>query len=118
MLRELGYCNGIEHYSRFLDGRAPGERPYCLIDFFPDDFVVFIDESHQSVPRIASSDEVDRSLKHTIVVYGFRLPSAHDNRPLTFEEFISYTGKILFVSDTPGDLLNIYSSLIVEQIVR
>src|ERR687890_226622 len=89
MLRELGYCNGIENYSRFLDGRAPGERPYCLLDFFPDDFVTFIDESHQTVPQIGGMFEGDRSRKQTLVDYGFRLPSAMDNRPQTFDEVMS-----------------------------
>src|SRR3954454_22221921 len=89
MLRELGFCNGIENYSRILDGRAPGERPYCLLDFFPDDFVVFIDESHQTVPQIGGMYEGDRSRKQTLVDYGFRLPSAMDNRPQTFDEFMT-----------------------------
>ncbi len=88
MLRELGFCNGIENYSRILDGRAPGERPYCLIDFFPEDFVCFIDESHQTVPQIGGMYEGDRSRKQTLVEYGFRLPSALDNRPQTFDEFL------------------------------
>src|ERR671915_589360 len=118
MLRELGYCNGIENYSRFLDGRAPGERPYCLLDFFPDDFVVFIDESHQTVPQIGGMFEGDRSRKQTLVEYGFRLPSALDNRPQTFQEFLDHTGKIVFVSATPGDFERGHSTSIVEQIVR
>jgi excinuclease ABC subunit B len=118
MLRELGYCNGIENYSRFLDGRAPGERPYCLLDFFPDDFVVFIDESHQTVPQIGGMYEGDRSRKQTLVDYGFRLPSALDNRPQTFDEFLQHTGKIVFVSATPGEFEHNHSSTIVEQIVR
>ncbi len=118
MLRELGYCNGIENYSRFLDGRQPGERPYCLLDFFPDDFVVFIDESHQTVPQIGGMFEGDRSRKQTLVEYGFRLPSALDNRPQTFDEFLQHTGKVVFVSATPGDFERNHSSAIVEQIVR
>jgi excinuclease ABC subunit B len=118
MLRELGYCNGIENYSRFLDGRAPGERPYCLLDFFPDDFVTFIDESHQTVPQIGGMFEGDRSRKQTLVDYGFRLPSALDNRPQTFEEFLQHTGNIVFVSATPGDFERNHSTSIVEQIVR
>ena len=89
MLRELGFCNGIENYSRILDGREPGERPYCLLDFFPDDFVCFIDESHQTVPQIGGMFEGDRSRKKTLVDYGFRLPSALDNRPQTFDEFLA-----------------------------
>jgi excinuclease ABC subunit B len=118
MLRELGYCNGIENYSRFLDGRQPGERPYCLLDFFPDDFVTFIDESHQTVPQIGGMFEGDRSRKQTLVEYGFRLPSALDNRPQTFDEFLQHTGNIVFVSATPGDFERNHSSSIVEQIVR
>src|ERR671939_44562 len=88
MLRELGFCNGIENYSRILDGRKPGERPFCLLDFFPDDFVCFIDESHQTVPQIGGMYEGDRSRKQTLVEFGFRLPSAMDNRPLRFDEFL------------------------------
>jgi excinuclease ABC subunit B len=118
MLRELGFCNGIENYSRILDGRAPGERPYCLIDFFPEDFVCFIDESHQTVPQIGGMYEGDRSRKQTLVEYGFRLPSALDNRPQTFDEFLQRTPQIVFVSATPGDFERNHSSKIVEQIVR
>ena len=118
MLRELGFCNGIENYSRILDGRAPGERPFCLLDFFPDDFVCFIDESHQTVPQIGGMYEGDRSRKTTLVEYGFRLPSALDNRPQTFDEFLQHTPQIVFVSATPGDFEQGHSSGIVEQIVR
>ena len=118
MLRELGFCNGIENYSRILDGREPGERPYCLIDFFPDDFVCFIDESHQTVPQIGGMYEGDRSRKQTLVDYGFRLPSALDNRPQTFDEFLQITPQMVFVSATPGDFERNHSSQIVEQIVR
>jgi len=118
MLRELGFCNGIENYSRILDGRAPGERPYCLLDFFPDDFVCFIDESHQTVPQIGGMYEGDRSRKQTLVEYGFRLPSALDNRPQTFDEFLERTPQIVFVSATPGDFERNHSTRIVEQIVR
>jgi excinuclease ABC subunit B len=118
MLRELGFCNGIENYSRILDGRAPGERPYCLIDFFPEDFVCFIDESHQTVPQIGGMYEGDRSRKQTLVEYGFRLPSALDNRPQTFDEFLARTPQIVFVSATPGEFERNHSSQIVEQIVR
>jgi excinuclease ABC subunit B len=118
MLRELGFCNGIENYSRILDGRAPGERPYCLIDFFPEDFVCFIDESHQTVPQIGGMYEGDRSRKQTLVDYGFRLPSALDNRPQTFDEFLARTPQIVFVSATPGEFERNHSSRIVEQIVR
>src|SRR3954454_853521 len=118
MLRELGFCNGIENYSRILDGRAPGERPYCLLDFFPDDFVVFIDESHQTVPQIGGMYEGDRSRKQTLVDYGFRLPSAMDNRPQTFDEFMTITNQIVFVSATPSDFELSHSARVVEQIVR
>jgi excinuclease ABC subunit B len=118
MLRELGFCNGIENYSRILDGRAPGERPYCLIDFFPEDFVCFIDESHQTVPQIGGMYEGDRSRKQTLVDYGFRLPSALDNRPQTFDEFLQHTPQIVFVSATPGEFEENHSARIVEQIVR
>jgi excinuclease ABC subunit B len=118
MLRELGFCNGIENYSRILDGRAPGERPYCLLDFFPEDFVCFIDESHQTVPQIGGMYEGDRSRKQTLVEYGFRLPSALDNRPQTFDEFLQHTPQIVFVSATPGEFEQGHSSRIVEQIVR
>jgi excinuclease ABC subunit B len=118
MLRELGFCNGIENYSRILDGRAPGERPYCLIDFFPEDFVCFIDESHQTVPQIGGMYEGDRSRKQTLVDYGFRLPSALDNRPQTFDEFLQRTPQIVFVSATPGEFEHNHSSGVVEQIVR
>ena len=118
MLRELGFCNGIENYSRILDGRQPGARPYCLLDFFPDDFVCFIDESHQTVPQIGGMYEGDRSRKQTLVDYGFRLPSALDNRPQTFDEFLTRTRQIVFVSATPGDFEKNHSSRIVEQIVR
>ncbi len=118
MLRELGFCNGIENYSRILDGRQPGDRPYCLIDFFPDDFVCFIDESHQTVPQIGGMYEGDRSRKQTLVDYGFRLPSALDNRPQKFDEFLSITPQIVFVSATPGDFERTRSERLVEQIVR
>jgi excinuclease ABC subunit B len=118
MLRELGFCNGIENYSRILDGRAPGSRPFCLLDFFPEDFVCFIDESHQTVPQIGGMYEGDRSRKQTLVDYGFRLPSAMDNRPQTFDEFLQRTPQIVFVSATPGEFERNHSTRIVEQIVR
>jgi excinuclease ABC subunit B len=118
MLREIGFCNGIENYSRILDARRPGDRPYCLIDYFPDDFVCFIDESHQTVPQLGGMYEGDRSRKQTLVDYGFRLPSALDNRPQTFDEFLSITPQMVFVSATPGDFERGHSSRIVEQIVR
>src|SRR6201995_2503636 len=118
MLRELGFCSGIENYSRILDGRNPGDRPYCLLDYFPSDFVCFIDEAHQTVPQIGGMDEGDRSRKQTLVDYGFRLPSALDNRPQTFQEFLSITPQMVFVSATPGDYERRHSARIVEQIVR
>jgi excinuclease ABC subunit B len=118
MMREVGFCSGIENYSRILDGRKPGDRPYCLIDYFPDDFLCFIDESHQTVPQIGGMFEGDRSRKQTLVDYGFRLPSALDNRPQRFEEFLSITPQILFVSATPGAYERTRSGNVVEQIVR
>jgi excinuclease ABC subunit B len=118
MLRELGFCSGIENYSRILDGRQPGERPYCLLDYFPDDFLCFIDESHQTVPQIGGMYEGDRSRKQTLVDYGFRLPSALDNRPQTFQEYLSITPQLVFVSATPGEYERVHSTRIVEQIVR
>jgi excinuclease ABC subunit B len=118
MLRELGFCSGIENYSRILDGRNAGDRPYCLLDYFPDDFVCFIDESHQTVPQIGGMHEGDRSRKQTLVDYGFRLPSALDNRPQTFAEFLSITPQMVFVSATPGEYERSHSPRIVEQIVR
>jgi excinuclease ABC subunit B len=118
MLREVGFCSGIENYSRILDGRPPGARPYCLIDYFPEDFVCFIDESHQTVPQIGGMYEGDRSRKTTLVDYGFRLPSAMDNRPQTFDEFLSITPQMVYVSATPGPYEREHSEAIVEQIVR
>src|SRR5437660_530859 len=118
MLREMGFCSGIENYSRILDGRRPGERPYCLIDYFPDDFLCLIDESHQTVPQIGAMFEGDRSRKQTLVDYGFRLPSALDNRPQTFNEFLSITPQMVFVSATPGEYERTQSLRVAEQIVR
>ncbi len=118
MLREVGFCSGIENYSRILDGRDPGDRPYCLIDYFPKDFVCFLDESHQTVPQVGAMYQGDRSRKQTLVDYGFRLPSAMDNRPQTFEEFLSITPQLLFVSATPGEYERTRSGRVVEQIVR
>ncbi len=118
MLREMGFCNGIENYSRILDGRMPGDRPYCLLDYYPEDFVLMIDESHQTVPQIGGMYEGDRSRKQTLIDYGFRLPSALDNRPQTFDEFLSITPQMLFVSATPGTYERAHSGATVEQIVR
>src|SRR4029079_2003403 len=118
MLKEVGFCSGIENYSRILDARPPGSRPYCLIDYFPEDFVCFIDESHQTTPQIGGMYEGDRSRKQPLVDYGFRLPSALDNRPQTFDEFLSITPQICFVSATPRLYERDHSSRIGEQIVR
>lgn len=119
MIKEMGYCNGIENYSRYLDGRtAPGQRPYCLIDFFPDDFLLIIDESHQSIPQLNGMYKGDRSRKETLVEYGFRLPSALDNRPLKFEEFQQFMHHVVCVSATPADWEKERSDQIVEQIIR
>jgi len=118
MMRELGFCNGIENYSRILDGRPPGSRPYCLLDYFPNDFVCFIDESHQTVPQIGGMFEGDRSRKQTLVDYGFRLPSAMDNRPQTFDEFLTRVKQTVFVSATPGGFEKSHSTRVLEQIVR
>ncbi len=119
MIRELGYCNGIENYSRFFDRRMPGTRPFCLLDYFPRDFVVMIDESHQTVPQVSGMYGGDRSRKLILVDYGFRLPSALDNRPLNFHEFEAITGQTIFVSATPGDYeLEKCGGVVVEQVVR
>jgi excinuclease ABC subunit B len=118
MLKELGFCNGIENYSRILEGRPPGSHPFTLLDYFPDDFVVFVDESHQTVPQIGGMYEGDRSRKQTLVDYGFRLPSALDNRPLRFDEFLGKVPQLVFVSATPGSFELRRSSRIAEQLVR
>ncbi len=118
MLKELGFCNGIENYSRILDGRPPGSPPHTLIDYFPSDFVTFVDESHQTMPQIGGMYEGDRSRKLTLIDHGFRLPSAIDNRPLKFEEFLKRVGQVVMVSATPGDFERTQSKRIVEQIVR
>jgi len=118
MIEETGSCKGIENYSRHFDGRKPGEKPYCLLDYFPDDFMMVIDESHQSLPQVRGMYNGDRSRKETLVKYGFRLPSAFDNRPLKFPEFEGYMRNVLFVSATPGDYELRHSSRVVEQIIR
>ena len=118
MLAELGYCNGIENYSRILDGRPAGSAPHTLLDFFPDDFAVLVDESHQTVPQLGGMYEGDRSRKETLVEYGFRLPSALDNRPLRFDEFIEKVPQLVFVSATPGPFELRNSTNIAEQIIR
>ncbi len=119
MIRELGYCSGIENYSRYFDGRKPGMRPFCLIDYFGDDMLTFIDESHVTLPQVRAMYGGDRSRKQTLIEYGFRLPAAADNRPLKFEEFDSLIGQRLFVSATPGDYeLEECGGAVIEQIVR
>ena len=119
MIRELGYCSGIENYSRYFDGREPGTRPFCLIDYFPDDFITIIDESHVTVPQIRGMYGGDRSRKQTLVEYGFRLPSALDNRPLKFDEFEALTGQTVYVSATPADYeLQKTEGVYVEQLIR
>jgi excinuclease ABC subunit B len=118
MLRELGYCNGIENYSRILSGRRPGEPPYTLLDFFPADFLVLLDESHMTVPQLHGMYEGDRSRKMMLVEHGFRLPSALDNRPLRFDEFIERVPQVIFVSATPGEWEISVSTQVVEQLVR
>ncbi len=119
MIRQLGYCNGIENYARYFDGRKPGERPFCLLDYFPDDYLMIIDESHVTIPQIRAMYEGDRKRKQTLVDYGFRLPAAIDNRPLKFEEFESLINQVIFVSATPGDYeLEMTGGAFVEQVVR
>ncbi len=118
MMKELGFCNGIENYSRILDGRPSGSAPYTLLDYFPSDFVCFIDESHQTVPQIGGMYEGDRSRKQTLVDYGFRLPSALDNRPLRFDEFLGKVGQMVFVSATPGSYELRHSQVVAEQLIR
>jgi len=119
MMKELGYCSGIENYSRFFDGRVPGTRPFCLLDYFPDDFLTVIDESHVTLPQVRGMWGGDRARKMNLVHYGFRLPSAIDNRPLTFEEFEGLIGQVIFVSATPGDYeLDKTEGVLVEQVVR
>ncbi|HJO79484.1 MAG: excinuclease ABC subunit B [Acidimicrobiaceae bacterium] len=118
MLGELGFCNGVENYSAHIDGRSPGEQPYTLLDYFPDDFVVVLDESHVAVPQLHGQYQGDRSRKETLIEHGFRLPSAADNRPLQFEEFINRVGQVVFLSATPGPWERENSGTVVEQIVR
>jgi excinuclease ABC subunit B len=118
MLKELGFTSGIENYSRILDGRPEGSPPHTLIDYFPDDFVVFVDESHQTIPQIGGMYQGDRSRKQTLIDYGFRLPSAIDNRPLKFDEFLERVDRLVMVSATPGQFERVESTRIVEQIVR
>jgi len=119
MMRELGYCSGIENYSRYFDGRKSGSRPFCLLDYFPDDYITIVDESHVTVPQVRAMYGGDRSRKQNLVEFGFRLPSAMDNRPLKFDEFEQLTGQILYVSATPADYeLQRSDGVVVEQIIR
>ena len=119
MMRELGYCSGVENYSRYFDRRRPGERPFCLIDYFPDDFLLVVDESHVTVPQVRAMWGGDRSRKVNLVDYGFRLPSALDNRPLTFNEFEALLGQVIYVSATPSEYeLRKSEGVVVEQIIR
>jgi excinuclease ABC subunit B len=118
MIRELGYCNGIENYSRYLSGRGPGEPPPCLFDYVPDDALLIVDEGHVTIPQLGAMSKGDRSRKETLVEYGFRLPSALDNRPLRFDEFEAIAPQMVFVSATPGPYERTHSDKIVEQVVR
>lgn len=119
MIQELGYCSGIENYSRYFDGREPGSRPFCLLDYFPDDFLLVVDESHVTIPQIGAMYGGDRSRKTALVEYGFRLPSALDNRPLRYEEFYSLTGQTIYISATPADYeLAEAEGVVVEQVIR
>ena len=119
MIRELGYCSGIENYSRYLDGRSAGSRPFCLLDFFPDDYLMIIDESHVTIPQVHAMYGGDRSRKENLVEYGFRLPSAMDNRPLKFEEFEAIQNQVLYISATPADYeLKLVEGVFVEQVIR
>ena len=119
MIKELGHCSGIENYSRYFDGREPGQRPYCLLDFFPKDYLMFIDESHVSVPQISAMYGGDRARKQNLVEYGFRLPAAFDNRPLKFDEFMDMVNQVVYVSATPADFeLEQAGGVVVEQIIR
>ncbi len=119
MIREIGYCSGIENYSRYFDGRKPGERPYCLLDFFPKDFLMVVDESHESIPQIRAMYGGDRKRKQTLVEYGYRLPAALDNRPLTFDEYESMTHQTIYMSATPSEYeLQKSDGVIVEQVIR
>ena len=119
MIRELGYCSGIENYSRYLDGRAPGTRPFCLLDYFPSDYLMLIDESHVTIPQVHAMYGGDRSRKENLVEYGFRLPSAMDNRPLKFEEFEAIQNQVIFISATPADYeMQLAEGVFVEQVIR
>ena len=119
MIKELGYCSGIENYSRYLDGRKENERPFCLMDYFPNNFLLIIDESHVTLPQVKAMYGGDQSRKKTLVEYGFRLPSALDNRPLNFKEFENIKKQIIFLSATPGEYeIEKSHGIIVEQLIR
>ena len=118
MMQEMGFCNGIENYSRHIDGRSPGERPYTLLDFFPDDYLMVLDESHVAVPQLHGQYQGDRSRKDTLIEHGFRLPSAADNRPLRFDEWREIVNQVVFLSATPGPYEMEHSTSVAEQIVR
>ena len=119
MMRELGYCSGIENYSRYFDGRLPGTRPFCLLDYFPDDYLMLVDESHVSIPQVGAMFGGDLSRKQNLVEYGFRLPSALDNRPLKFEEFSSLLNQVIYISATPANYeLEQAGGIVVEQLIR
>ena len=119
MIKELGYCSGIENYSRYFDGRKPGTRPFCLLDYFPDNYLTIIDESHVTIPQVRAMYGGDRSRKENLVEYGFRLPAAMDNRPLKFEEFELLQNEVIYVSATPADYeLEMSEGIITEQIIR
>jgi excinuclease ABC subunit B len=119
MLKEMGYCHGIENYSRHLSARPAGSRPYCLLDYFPEDFLVVIDESHVTIPQVRGMYEGDKSRKQTLVEYGFRLPSCLDNRPLKFDEFMEFTKQAVFISATPAEFeVKLSRGEVVEQIIR
>ncbi|MFM8242490.1 MAG: excinuclease ABC subunit B, partial [Crocinitomicaceae bacterium] len=119
MIRELGYCSGIENYSRYFDGRNPGERPFCLLDYFPEDYIMIIDESHVTLPQVRGMFGGDRSRKINLVDYGFRLQAAIDNRPLRFEEFEGMMKQVVYVSATPADYeMEKSEGIVVEQVIR
>src|SRR5699024_2317933 len=119
MIRELGYCSGIENYSRYLDGRSPGTRPFCLLDYFPEDYLMMVDESHVTIPQVGAMYGGDRSRKENLVEYGFRLPAALDNRPLKAEEFENLQNQVVYVSATPADYeLHKSGGVYVEQVIR
>ena len=119
MIKELGYCSGIENYSRYMDGRMPGSRPFCLLDYFPKDYLMVIDESHVTIPQVHAMYGGDRSRKEALVEYGFRLPAAMDNRPLKFPEFEEMQNQVIYVSATPADYeLEKSGGIYTEQIIR